>query len=157
MSKSISVNGDFPEISQERASTTGSTMSKTSNALSTGQIHGFILAFATIIIFGGIIGIRCGHKKSFAIHWMLQILASIGVFIGCSIGIHMSKSPLQLNLWSLHKTIGALILLLVPLQVIMGYRHHINYLKFSTRTKVSYWHMWIGRVMYLGLNLNVIM
>ena len=161
MSKTITIGaaGEFPEITAKRASSAGSSSraSTQGGSLSIAQIHGSLLAFATVTIFAGIIGIRSGHRTSFAMHWILQSIASAAVVVGCYIGIHMAKGPVTFSFWGLHKTIGGLILLCAPVQLFMGHKHHINYLKFNVRTKVSHWHMWTGRAMFLGLNINIAM
>ncbi|KAF2711145.1 hypothetical protein K504DRAFT_501072 [Pleomassaria siparia CBS 279.74] len=84
-----------------------------------------------------IIAIRSVHTKSFKIHLIMQSVANVGILVKYFLDTHMSKSPLHL--------VGAPILILVPLQVFIGHRHHVNLRKLGTRTKMSHWHIWADR------------
>ena len=45
----------------------------------------------------------------------------------------------------------------MPVQVAFGYRHHLNYIKFGQRTRVSLFHIYLGRALFIALNINVFM
>jgi hypothetical protein len=43
----------------------------------------------------------------------------------------------------------------VPVQITFGYKHHLNYIKYGERTRSSLIHIYLGRFLFLALNLNV--
>ena len=43
----------------------------------------------------------------------------------------------------------------MPIQIIFGYKHHINYVKYRERTTSSLAHIYLGRTLFVALNGNV--
>ena len=51
--------------------------------------------------------------------------------------------------------VGLAIAIGVPIQIIFGYKHHINYVKYGERTTSSLIHIYLGRTLFVALNGNV--
>lgn len=43
------------------------------------------------------------------------------------------------------------------LQALFGYWHHVNFVRFHHRTAISGYHVWIGRVVLVGGNINILL
>lgn len=54
-----------------------------------------------------------------------------------------------------HQWIGLTILPTILLQALFGYLHHVNFVRYHSRTVVSHYHVWIGRLLLVGGNANV--
>ncbi|CAN9178727.1 unnamed protein product [Alternaria sp. RS040] len=99
----------------------------------------------------------CGLEWSFRGHWIVQALSASGLLVGCLIGVMKSTHLFQKigSFTSIHKMIGLAIAVAVPVQITFGYKHHINYIKYGERTRSSLVHVYLGRILFLALNLNV--
>lgn len=58
---------------------------------------------------------------------------------------------------SMHKLFGLAIAIAAPVQIIFGYKHHTNYIKYGQRTRASSVHIYLGRALFIALNVNVFM
>lgn len=76
-------NGVIPEVSANRISTPRGKVNWV-------VIHGLLLSGAFFVLTPGIFAIRSGLAKSFTIHWIIQVISSIAIIIGCLIGIKIS-------------------------------------------------------------------
>jgi hypothetical protein len=139
------------------------------------NLHGSILSFSVVLSCLGIVLIRSGSKWAFRGHWMVQAICACGLLIGCFIGVLNSTNIFQVGtqdnrqckhvanvvkvqtFTSLHKLIGLVIMIALPTQIVVGYKHHTNYLEYGHRTKASFVHIYFGRLLFIGLNANVLM
>jgi hypothetical protein len=53
-----------------------------------------------------------------------------------------------------HVFLGLDVMMLLFAQPVLGYYHHINYLKRNSRTMVSHFHIWVGRILLMVAWLN---
>ncbi|KAL2066753.1 hypothetical protein VTL71DRAFT_2825 [Oculimacula yallundae] len=118
------------------------------------SIHGFLLTVSFMSLSGGILAIRSGLTDSFKMHWVVQSAAGGGIVLGCLMGIWLSIAHGG-HFSTFHQIIGLAILPGMIAQGLLGYWHHINYVKLGRRTAISDYHVWVGRgVLALG-NINV--
>jgi len=88
--------GIIPEVSASRVSTpevlSTSSVSTPKDRVRGNwvAIHGLLLAGGFFILTPGYYAIRSGLAKSFTIHWLIQITASVAILAGCIIGIKIS-------------------------------------------------------------------
>ena len=106
-------------------------------------IHGIVLSIAFMILFpAGVTALRSGSSKGFKYHWVVQSTAMAFAFVGFCLALYFSWGRFFTHP---HKIIGEILFLCLVAQPILGWRHHINFVRVRHRTQVSYWHMWIGR------------
>ncbi|PVI01717.1 CBD9-like protein [Periconia macrospinosa] len=161
---STASNTDHPRVTTDRSSIhvvdspgphqlNGSTSS-----MNAWQAHGLILSVSVVLNCIGIVLIRSGAKWAFRSHWIVQACSASGLLIGGIIGVVKSQSIFQIQtLSSTHKLIGLAIMVGLPVQITAGYKHHINYVKYNRRTGSSFFHINLGRILFLALNINVFM
>ncbi|OAG17159.1 CBD9-like protein [Alternaria alternata] len=163
MAHAISTNQaeEYPIITGDRSSThaLGSSELHTPvirSSINMWDAHGAILSFAVVLNCIGILLIRSGLKWAFRGHWLVQALSASGLLAGCLIGVMKSTHLFQIGSFtSIHKMIGLAIAVAVPVQITFGYKHHMNYVKYGERTRSSLVHVYLGRALFLALNLNV--
>ena len=180
MAHAISTNQaeEYPIITGDRSSThaLGSSELHTPvirSSINIWDAHGAILSFAVVLNCIGILLIRSGLKWAFRGHWLVQALSASGLLAGYLIGVMKSTHLFQVcDQWrrqhscianiskigsftSIHKMIGLAIAVAVPVQITFGYKHHMNYVKYGERTRSSLVHVYLGRALFLALNLNV--
>lgn len=108
-------------------------------------IHGFLMSAAFMIFFpAGVIAMRSGSPKSFRYHWILQLLSSIFVLIGTAIGLIRAH-----KIDSVHHYIGIIVAFCSIVQIGLGWRHHIVFVRIQTRQWASHGHIWLGRLFLL--------
>ena len=113
-------------------------------------IHGMVLGIAFMLLFPfGVTALRSGSTKGFKYHWLIQSVAMAFAFVGFCLALYFSWGRFFTHP---HKIIGEIILFCLIAQPILGWRHHVNFVRVRHRTAVSYWHIWIGRVI-LGLGI----
>jgi hypothetical protein len=116
-------------------------------------IHGFLMSAAFIIFFpAGVIAIRSGSPSSFRYHWILQLLASIFVLIGTAIGLILAH-----KIDTVHYYIGITVALCSVVQIGLGWRHHVVFVRIQTRQWASHGHIWFGRLFLLLGWANIIL
>ncbi|KAL4994746.1 hypothetical protein BDV10DRAFT_176125 [Aspergillus recurvatus] len=109
------------------------------------HFHGFIMSAVFLIFFpAGVVAMRSGSSKSFKYHWILQLFASILVLVGVAIGLITAH-----KISSLHHYIGILVALLSLVQIALGWRHHVVFVRIQRRQWVSHGHIWLGRLFLL--------
>jgi hypothetical protein len=180
MAHAISTNQaeEYPIITGDRSSThaLGSSELHTPvirSSINMWDAHGAILSFAVVLNCIGILLIRSGLKWAFRGHWLVQAISACGLLVGCLIGVINSTHLFQVcgqwrgqhscianiskigSFTSIHKMIGIAIAVAVPVQITFGYKHHMNYVKYGERTRSSLVHVYLGRALFLALNLNV--
>lgn len=110
------------------------------------RLHGLIMGTAFLLIFPlGVLAIRSGGAKSFKYHWVLQIVASGFTVVGCVLGLVLGR-----KIDSVHQVLGLSLLACLCVQSILGWRHHMVFLRLRHRTWLSHSHIWLGRVMMIG-------
>ncbi|KAM7205904.1 hypothetical protein V8F33_000734 [Rhypophila sp. PSN 637] len=80
--------------------------------------------------------------KPFTRHWVPQAIATVLSLTGAMIGwshTHFSRPK------SLHTILGSLISFCLVVQVLLGWRHHVAFLKVRQRTWMARVHIWLGR------------
>ncbi|KAG9194334.1 hypothetical protein G6011_04369 [Alternaria panax] len=163
MAQAISMNQaeQYPIVTADRSSThaidpSGPKVSTAISSMDMWDAHGLILSFSVLLNCLGILLIRSGFKWAFRGHWVVQALSATGLLIGCLIGVLKSTHVFQIGTFvSVHKLVGLAIAVAVPVQITFGYKHHINYLKYGERTRSSLVHIYLGRSLFIALNVNV--
>jgi hypothetical protein len=160
MSTSYSASGDLAmaQVSDARTSTPSTfappEKHHVHSAFGLVSMHGFILSSSFLILSFGLLAIRSGLAKSFKYHWVIQLVASGFILIGCGMGLIISfKHGSKFK--TTHQWLGIFLGLGVVVQSWLGWRHHVIFVKIGRRTAVSNYHVWFGRVMVLMGNVNV--
>ncbi|KAK0613657.1 hypothetical protein B0T14DRAFT_526669 [Immersiella caudata] len=107
------------------------------------KAHGFLMGVAFIVLFPlGVVLMRTPSGNPFKRHWMVQAAATGLTWLGAVAGAVMTggRAPRTFHQW-----IGAMIALTLGAQVVLGWRHHMVFLRVRHRTWVSHAHIWIGR------------
>ena len=120
--------------------------------------HAVILAGAFGIVMPLAVILLRTLRSGFKPHWILQALAALGSLLGLAIATVMSAKSTAFHRFNeAHQILGILIVALVLPQVYLGRAHHMHFKALKQRTKVSYFHLWMGRTLIaLGL-LNAIL
>ncbi|EXJ53444.1 uncharacterized protein A1O5_13312 [Cladophialophora psammophila CBS 110553] len=147
----------------QNAVTTLPSISGTSNVSAEGQpdyyhglvyAHAILLGVAFVIVFPvGVLGLRWRWSIAFKVHWMLQLFATVGAYIGLAVAVAMSITGIEYAAFGeTHQILGIIVVAVLSFQVVMGYIHHVNYKRAGRRTTPSYFHLWLGRVLiYAGM------
>ncbi|KAH7625145.1 hypothetical protein B0T09DRAFT_66560 [Sordaria sp. MPI-SDFR-AT-0083] len=138
--------------SEEPMSASGWLGKLTSNPLP--KTHAFFMTVAFLILFPlGVLLIRSGGN-AFQKHWLVQALASVFTLAGAGVGLYMTGRRVPSTF---HQWLGLAITLALVVQVILGWRHHMDFLRIRRRTWISYGHIWLGRGAVLAGWVNVIL
>ncbi len=115
------------------------------------HLHGLLMVAAFLIFYPlGVYFIRSPKATAFNLHWTIQALGSMSVLVGAIIGYWQSHS-----ISIPHQYFGILIFVAIAVQVLLGWRHHVTFLKIKAPTWMTKVHLWLGRVILpLGM-LNV--
>lgn len=144
-----------PEVSNVGTSDTPMTFSDSIVSMTVGPasfFHGIILGLAFLLLFpAGVIGMRSGSPKSYTYHWAIQMSASILLLVGLGLGLMKGR---KIN--TTHQSVGIALASSIGLQGILGYWHHVRFLRLRRRTWVSYAHVWLGRLIMVGGWSNVV-
>lgn len=110
--------------------------------------HGILMGAAFLLLFpvGGA-AIRSGLGKSFKYHWVIQLVASGFVWAGAVLGVIMSRGG---SFATPHQVAGAVLALTLGAQGLLGWQHHVRFIKLRRRTWISHAHIWLGRAAMLG-------
>ena len=115
------------------------------------HLHGLLMVLAFIIFYPlGVYFIRSSKSTAFNLHWGVQALGSISVLVGAIIGYWQSHS-----ISIAHQYFGILIFVGVAAQLVLGWRHHVEFLRVKTPTWMSRVHVWLGRAVLPAGMLNV--
>ncbi|KAL3475422.1 hypothetical protein BJX99DRAFT_158099 [Aspergillus californicus] len=110
-----------------------------------GYVHGLMMATAFLILFPtGVFAMRSGSKKSFQYHWILQAVASVFILVGMALGLIRAH-----RIDSVHHWIGLIVAACSIVQIVLGWRHHVLFVRIRRRQWASYGHIWLGRVFLL--------
>lgn len=108
--------------------------------------HGVLASLAFVILFPmGAITIRLASFPGVVwFHAAFQVFAYIIYIVAFGLGVYLAT---EMNLMdNYHPIIGILVLVLVFIQPISGWLHHLMFKKYSHRTLWSYGHIWLGRI-----------
>lgn len=108
--------------------------------------HGVLASLAFVLFFPfGAILIRLGSFPGVVwLHATFQLIAYMVYIIAFALGVYLAT---QMELTdSHHPIIGIIVLILICVQPISGWMHHVMYRQYNYRTLWSYGHIWFGRV-----------
>lgn len=117
------------------------------------HLHGFFMMTAFLLLFPvGAVAIRSGSEKSFKYHWVIQASAMVSALCGAIVAIVMSDRVFG----SPHQIAGVVIVSLLLVQAVLGWRHHVDFIRIFRRTWISYAHISLGFVILVSGWANVI-
>ncbi|KAL7906712.1 hypothetical protein GGI35DRAFT_91825 [Trichoderma velutinum] len=117
------------------------------------HLHGFFMMTAFLLLFPvGAVAIRSGSEKSFKYHWVIQATAMVSALCGAIVAIIMSDKVFG----SPHQIAGVVIVSLLLVQAVLGWRHHVDFIRIFRRTWISYAHISLGFVILVSGWANVI-
>ncbi|KIW24021.1 uncharacterized protein PV07_09760 [Cladophialophora immunda] len=121
--------------------------------------HAILLGVAFVIVFPvGVLGLRWRWSIAFKVHWMLQLFATVGAYLGLAVAIALSITGVEYSAFDeTHQILGICVVAVLSFQVVMGYIHHLNYKKVGRRTVPSHFHIWLGRVLIYAGMVNAIL
>ncbi|KAK5998092.1 hypothetical protein PT974_00464 [Cladobotryum mycophilum] len=118
------------------------------------HLHGFFMSMAFLVLFPiGAVAIRSGSNKSFKYHWTIQASAMAFALSGAVIAVYMTDGDL---FGSPHQIAGTSIAVLLILQAVLGWRHHVDFVRIRRRTWISYGHISLGFILLFGGWANVL-
>lgn len=110
------------------------------------HLHGLFMGLTFLILFpAGVMAMRSGSPKSFQYHWIIQFVASIFTTLGIIAGFLLGQ-PINTT----HQGVGIAIASFLGIQGILGWRHHVDFLRIRCRTWISHTHIWLGRAMMVA-------
>ncbi|KAK4172208.1 hypothetical protein QBC36DRAFT_338438 [Triangularia setosa] len=124
---------------------------------SMAKVHGVVMGAGFLGLFPlGAVMIRMKSKggRPFKRHWRVQVVATVMVVAGAMIGGKLSKWHMPK---SLHQWLGVGIVVGLVVQSILGWRHHVDFVRIKRRTWISHGHIWLGRFVVAGGLVNVIL
>ena len=117
------------------------------------HLHGLLMCLSFLILYPlGASLIRTSDPRAFNFHWTTQAFASLLVAIGAIIGYWQSSS-----ISVAHQYLGIAIMLAIVGQMVLGWRHHINYLRVARKTALIRVHVWLGRSIFIAGFANILM
>ena len=115
--------------------------------------HAGLMALAFLALFpAGVVAMRSGARWAFTVHWILQGVASAAVGGGMVAGL-----ALQREINTTHQVLGLVISGILGLQALLGWKHHVDYVRIQRRTWISHLHIWTGRSVMLGAQANLLL
>ena len=116
------------------------------------HLHGFIMSISFLLFLPtGIFAVRSGSPKAFRYHWVLQLGASSLILLGVLLGLYLAP-----EISTIHQRVGLAIALSIVIQGLLGWRHHMVFLRIRRRTWLSHFHIWLGRFIMLAGYSNLI-
>ncbi|KAK4454863.1 hypothetical protein QBC34DRAFT_390971 [Podospora aff. communis PSN243] len=107
------------------------------------KAHGFLMGAAFLLLFPlGVVLMRTPSGNPFKRHWVVQAAATGLTWLGAVVAAVMTGGRMPRTF---HQWIGAAIALTLEFQFVLGWRHHMVFLRVRHRTWVSHAHIWIGR------------
>ncbi|KAI4129389.1 MAG: hypothetical protein LQ347_003796 [Umbilicaria vellea] len=138
-----------PNIAAVGASDTPNSVRGTLTVLATSTVwhaHGLVMSVAFLLLFpAGVVALRSGSGMSVKYHWVLQLAALLTVGLGIMLGFFLRKS---VN--TPHQRIGIGIAVCLGIQGLLGWRHHVVFLRIRQRTWLSHTHVWLGRILMVS-------
>lgn len=116
------------------------------------HLHALLMGTAFFVLFpAGVFAMRCGARKAFKYHWVLQLAGSTLIFCGTILGLLMRR-----KIDTVHQSIGIAITIATGLQGFLGWRHHVKFVKTDQRTWLSDAHVILGRTVMIAGWSNVV-
>lgn len=117
------------------------------------HLHGLLmtLAFLALYPFGTYL-IRSGNTNAFNSHWTVQSLATVALVIGSIIG-YINSYSISVK----HQYIGIAMLLAIATQILLGWRHHVQFLATKRKGWLSRSHIILGRIVLPVGYINIIL
>jgi hypothetical protein len=122
------------------------------------RAHGFVMGLAFVVLFpSGAALIRVGGKPGvpFRRHWVVQAVATGLAWTGAVLGLIISgwRRPSTAHQWlGVSLVFGGLVG-----QVVLGWAHHVRFVRTRRRSWISYGHIWVGRGIVVGGWVNVVL
>jgi Cytochrome domain of cellobiose dehydrogenase len=119
------------------------------------HLHGLLTSLAFLLLYPlGALLLRTSDPRAFNFHWTTQAFASVLLVLGATLGWVLSR-----KIELVHQFVGLAIVGAVGVQLLLGWRHHVRFLR--TKRSGGSWmakgHVWIGR-MLMGLGwMNVLL
>ncbi|KAK3371021.1 hypothetical protein B0T24DRAFT_304618 [Lasiosphaeria ovina] len=105
--------------------------------------HGFLMGTAFMVLFPlGAVLMRTASGNPFKRHWVVQLVATGLAWTGAAVGLVMTRFRLPTTL---HQWLGIAIVSALAVQAVLGWRHHVVFLRLRRRTWISHAHIWLGR------------
>ena len=111
------------------------------------HLHGGLmsLSFLTLYPLGAIL-LRTSDSRAFNFHWTTQALSSVFAILAALLGYILSR-----HIVLVHQYLGLALLFAIIAQILLGWRHHIRFLRLRTGTWMGRAHVWLGRgILVLG-------
>ena len=106
------------------------------------HLHGLLMILSFLVLYPlGAYFIRSGRPTAFNLHWTVQALGTVSLFVGALVGYVNSRS---ISIW--HQYIGIFLTVGVLAQVVLGWRHHVAYLQTHSPTILGKMHRVTGRI-----------
>ncbi|GAB1312612.1 hypothetical protein MFIFM68171_02822 [Madurella fahalii] len=123
------------------------------------RAHGWLMSAAFLVVFpAGAVLIRltkgAGKGTPFRRHWFAQATATALAWAGAAVGALMTGGRLPRTV---HQWLGGGIVLALLVQSLLGWQHHVRFLRIRRRTWLSHAHIWLGRVIVAGGWVNVML
>ena len=116
------------------------------------HLHGLLMISAFLFLYPlGIFLLRSGRPTAFNLHWTTNALASIAVVLGAVVGWWNSHS-----ISITHQYVGFAIVVVVAVQVGLGWWHHVRFVETRGKTVFGVVHGWVGRVLVPVAFVNII-
>ena len=111
------------------------------------HLHALFMGAAFLVLFPlGVVAMRSENVRGFKFHWIIQLLASLFLILGSANGLMLRQ-----KIDTVHQAVGITLAISVGLQGVLGWRHHVQFVKLNRRTWCSHSHIWLGRlVMFTG-------
>ncbi|KAK3680860.1 hypothetical protein B0T22DRAFT_474268 [Podospora appendiculata] len=111
------------------------------------KAHALFMSAAFMVLFPlGVVLMRvpaAGKGASpFRRHWVVQVVALALTWAGVAVGVAMTHGRMPRTV---HQWVGLGIAVALGLQAVLGWRHHMVFLRIRRRTWVSVAHVWLGR------------
>ncbi|KAJ6438207.1 integral membrane protein [Purpureocillium lavendulum] len=117
------------------------------------RIHGVLLATGFLLLLPvGVVAMRSGSPRSFKCHWVMQATGSTAIAVGMAVGLSLHP---KIN--SIHQAGGLSIAGVLVLQAVLGWRHHMSFMRIRRRTWLSHAHIWVGRLVMSGGAINLVL
>ncbi|KAI8633282.1 CBD9-like protein [Xylariaceae sp. FL1651] len=130
-----------------------SSDSKPDPGFTLARAHGLLLGLAFMVLFPlGAIVLVTGYGKAFKAHLVLQLTATLASFSGVALIAWpiLANGGLERFLRS-HPLFGMILMVLLAVQVWLGWWHHKNFVRLQKKTLPTFVHRWNGRfLIFLG-------
>ncbi|KAF4594669.1 Carbohydrate-binding domain family 9-like protein [Ophiocordyceps camponoti-floridani] len=115
-----------------------------------GFAHGVLMS--VLFIFGFPVGsMLMPLVGNWIVHAVWQMVTFLAMWAGFGLGYYVAQRR-GILFAGPHTTLGTCVCALMCLQPMLGYAHHLYFLKYRARGPISYAHIWYGRsLMILGL------